>query len=117
MLVEWIRHGKPTVIGAVSGCVAGLVAITPAAGYVTILPSVATGLIGGIVCYGAVATGLWATNAVNPDGANGLFYGETSLFFAQKVLRIGKFGDGKIIVYELSDAVRIRHSVYVGDRA
>jgi Amt family ammonium transporter len=110
-LVEWIRHGKPTVIGAVSGCVAGLVAITPAAGYVTILPSVAIGLIGGIICYtavaivkaklgyddsldafgvhgvggmwGAIATGLWATTSVNPDGANGLFYGETDLFFAQ----------------------------------
>lgn len=115
-LIEWIRHGKPTVIGAVSGCVAGLVAITPAAGYVSILPSVAIGLIGGIVCYfavavvkakfgyddsldafgvhgvggmwGALATGLWATTAVNPDGANGLFYGETDLFIAQ-ILSIG----------------------------
>lgn len=110
-LVEWIRHGKPTIIGAVSGAVAGLVAITPAAGYVTVLPSVAIGLIGGVICYtavaivkaklgyddsldafgvhgvggmwGAIATGLWATTAVNPDGANGLFYGETDLFFAQ----------------------------------
>lgn len=116
VLVEWIRHGKPTVIGAVSGCVAGLVAITPAAGYVTILPSVAIGLIGGIICYtavaivkakigyddsldafgvhgvggmwGAIATGLWATTSVNPDGANGLFYGETDLFFAQ-IISIG----------------------------
>ena len=115
-LIEWIRHGKPTVIGAVSGCVAGLVAITPAAGYVTILPSVAIGLIGGIICYtavaivkakigyddsldafgvhgvggmwGAIATGLWATTSVNPDGANGLFYGETDLFFAQ-IISIG----------------------------
>lgn len=115
-LIEWIRHGKPTVIGAVSGCVAGLVAITPAAGYVTILPSVAIGLIGGMVCYtavaivkaklgyddsldafgvhgvggmwGAIATGLWATTSVNPDGANGLFYGETDLFFAQ-IISIG----------------------------
>lgn len=115
-LIEWIRHGKPTVIGAVSGCVAGLVAITPAAGYVTILPSVAIGFIGGIICYtavaivktklgyddsldafgvhgvggiwGAIATGLWATTTVNPDGANGLFYGETDLFFAQ-IISIG----------------------------
>lgn len=110
-LIEWIRHGKPTIIGAVSGAVAGLVAITPAAGYVTVLPSVFIGLIGGVICYtavaivkaklgyddsldafgvhgvggmwGAIATGLWATTAVNPDGANGLFYGETDLFFAQ----------------------------------
>jgi len=116
VLVEWIRSGKPTILGAVSGAIAGLVAITPAAGYVTVLPSVAIGLIGGGICYtavavvkerfgyddsldafgvhgvggmwGAIATGLWATTAVNPDGANGLFYGETELFVAQ-VISIG----------------------------
>ena len=116
VLAEWIRNGKPTILGALSGAVAGLVAITPAAGYVTVLPSVAIGLIGGIVCYGAVAvvkekvgyddsldafgvhgvggiwgaiaTGRWATTEVNPDGANGLFYGETELFFAQ-IISIG----------------------------
>ena len=116
VLIEWIRSGKPTILGAVSGAVAGLVAITPAAGYVTVLPSVAIGLIGGGICYtavaivkekfgyddsldafgihgiggmwGAIATGLWATTAVNPDGANGLFYGETNLFVAQ-IISIG----------------------------
>ena len=110
---EWIRNGKPTVIGAVSGGIAGLVAITPAAGFVDVLPSIAIGLIGGAICYsavailkerlgyddsldafgvhgiggmwGAVATGLWATTAINPDGANGLFYGETDLFIAQLI--------------------------------
>ncbi|MBQ7477878.1 MAG: ammonium transporter, partial [Selenomonadaceae bacterium] len=104
---EWIRSGKPTILGAVSGCLAGLVAITPAAGFVEPLPSIAIGLIGGAVCYGAVAvlkerlgyddsldafgvhgvggtwgsiaTGLWATTAVNPDGADGLFYGGSDL--------------------------------------
>lgn len=116
VIPEWIRSGKPTILGAVSGGIAGLVAITPAAGYVTILPSLAIGLIGGGVCYsavailkeklgyddsldafgvhgiggiwGAVATGLWATTAINPDGANGLFYGESELFFAQ-IISIG----------------------------
>lgn len=116
VLPEWKRGGKPTLLGAVSGGIAGLVAITPAAGYVTILPSLAIGLIGGAICYGAVAilkerlgyddsldafgihgiggmwgavaTGLWATTTVNPDGANGLFYGETNLFFAQ-IISIG----------------------------
>ncbi|MBR1730191.1 MAG: ammonium transporter, partial [Selenomonadaceae bacterium] len=91
VIPEWIRSGKPTVIGAVSGGVAGLVAITPAAGFVDVLPSIAIGLIGGAICYsavailkerlgyddsldafgvhgiggmwGAVATGLWATTA------------------------------------------------------
>ena len=111
VIPEWIRQGKPTVIGAVSGAVAGLVAITPAAGYVDVLPSIAIGFIGGSICYsavailkekfgyddsldafgvhgvggmwGAVATGLWATTQINPAGANGLFYGETDLFIAQ----------------------------------
>ena len=111
VLPEWIRQGKPTVIGAVSGSVAGLVAITPAAGYVDVLPSLVIGLVGGAVCYsavavlkerlgyddsldafgvhgiggiwGAIATGLWATTAINPDGANGLFYGDTNLLIAQ----------------------------------
>ena len=136
VLVEWIRHGKPTVIGAVSGAVAGLVAITPAAGYVTVLPSVAIGFIGGGVCYfavavvkekfgyddsldafgvhgvggmwGAIATGLWATTAVNPDGANGLFYGETNLFVAQ-ILSIGVaviFAVvGSTVLYKIVDAI------------
>lgn len=113
VLIEWIRNGKPTILGAVSGAVAGLVAITPAAGYVTVLPSLAIGFIGGVICYcavailkeklgyddsldafgihgiggiwGAIATGIWATTSVNPAGANGLFYGETDLFFAQIV--------------------------------
>ena len=110
-MIEWKRTGKPTVLGAVSGGIAGLVAITPAAGYVEVLPSVIIGFIGGGICYGsvavmkekfgyddsldafgvhgvggmwgAVATGLWATTSINPDGANGLFYGDTNLFFAQ----------------------------------
>lgn len=116
VLPEWKRGGKPTLLGAVSGGIAGLVAITPAAGYVTVMPSLAIGLIGGGICYcavailkerlgyddsldafgihgiggmwGAVATGLWATTSVNPAGANGLFYGETNLFFAQ-IISIG----------------------------
>ena len=113
VLVEWKCNGKPTILGAASGCIAGLVAITPAAGFVAPLPSVIIGFVGGIVCYfavavlkeklgyddaldafgvhgiggtwGAVATGLWATTEINPDGANGLFYGETSLFTAQLI--------------------------------
>ena len=52
---EWIRTKKPTALGAVSGAVAGLVAITPGAGYVSVGGSVAIGLLGGIVCYYAVS--------------------------------------------------------------
>ena len=136
VLSEWKRGGKPTLLGAVSGGIAGLVAITPAAGYVTILPALAIGLIGGGICYcavailkeklgyddsldafgihgiggiwGAIATGLWATTTVNPDGANGLFYGETNLFFAQ-IISIGVaiiFAVvGSAILYKIVNAI------------
>ncbi|MDD7291545.1 ammonium transporter [Veillonella caviae] len=103
VIAERLHRGKPTVLGAASGAIAGLVAITPAAGFVTPLASIPIGLIGAISCYvavailknkfgyddsldafgihgvggtwGAIATGLWATTMVNPDGADGLFYG------------------------------------------
>ncbi len=99
VLVERYHRGKPTVLGAVSG----LVAITPAAGFVTPVAAIPIGFIGAICCYvavailkskfgyddsldafgihgvggtwGAIATGLFATVTVNPDGADGLFYG------------------------------------------
>ena len=107
VLVEMIHRGKPTVLGAASGGVSGLVAITPAAGFVTPMAAIIIGFIGAVVCYlavaiiknrigyddsldafgihgvggtwGAIATGLWATTTVNPDGVNGLFYGGSLL--------------------------------------
>jgi len=91
---EWIRNGKPSVLGAVSGSVAGLVAITPASGFVKPMPALLIGLLAGIFCYwmvakvkarfgyddsldafgvhgaggtlGALLTGVFAVSAVNP---------------------------------------------------
>jgi Amt family ammonium transporter len=91
---EWIRNGKPSVLGGISGAVAGLVAITPAAGFVQPMPALLIGLIAGVFCYfmvaivkakfgyddsldafgvhgaggtlGAVLTGIFAVSAVNP---------------------------------------------------
>jgi len=91
---EWIRDGKPSVLGAVSGAVAGLVAITPASGFVGPMPALSIGLAAGIICYfmvakvkarfgyddsldafgvhgaggtiGALLTGVFATRAINP---------------------------------------------------
>ncbi|MDX2032967.1 MAG: ammonium transporter [Blastocatellia bacterium] len=54
LLVEWIKQGKPTVLGGVSGAVAGLVGITPAAGFVTPMAALAIGFIAGVVCFLAV---------------------------------------------------------------
>lgn len=111
VVCEWLHHGKPTILGAASGCIAGLVAITPAAGFVAPMPAVIIGLIGGIVCYfavavvkakfgyddsldafgvhgiggtwGAIATGLWCSTDINPAGADGLFYGSADTLIAQ----------------------------------
>jgi Amt family ammonium transporter len=93
LLMEWIRTGKPSVLGGISGAVAGLVAITPASGFVKPMPALFIGFAAGIVCYlmvtvvkgkfgyddsldafgvhgaggslGAILTGVFATNAVN----------------------------------------------------
>jgi len=55
LAVEWLHRGKPTVVGGASGAVAGLVAITPAAGFVGPMPSILIGLAAGVACYWAVA--------------------------------------------------------------
>lgn len=101
-LAEYIYRKKPTALGAASGAVAGLVAITPAAGFVSPMASIIIGAVAGIVCYvavnlkplfgyddaldvvgvhgvggfwGAMATGLFAWTAMNSAGANGFFHG------------------------------------------
>lgn len=112
VIVEWIIRGRPTVLGAASGAVAGLVAITPAAGFVTPMASIIIGLGGGILCFfavnlkpklgyddaldvvgvhgvggtwGALATGLFATTAVNSAGRDGLFAGNPEQLWIQFV--------------------------------
>ncbi len=94
MAAEWIRNGKPSALGAISGAVAGLVAITPAAGFVQPMPALAIGFVAGVGCYlmvakvkaklgyddsldafgvhgaggtlGAIMTGVFGTQALNP---------------------------------------------------
>jgi Amt family ammonium transporter len=111
--VERLHRGKPTVLGAATGAVAGLVAITPAAGFVSPLSALVIGAVGGAICYlsvaslksklgyddaldafgchgvggtwGAIATGLFASKAVNSAGAEGLFYGNPDLLKAQLI--------------------------------
>jgi ammonium transporter, Amt family len=56
LVIEWIRQGKPTVLGGISGAVAGLVAITPASGFVTPMSALAIGFVAGVVCYFAVTS-------------------------------------------------------------
>jgi ammonium transporter, Amt family len=110
LTLSWAHKGVPSVVGATAGAVAGLVAITPAAGYVTPAASILIGLLVSAVCYGAVllrdkmkvddaldvwavhgvggtvgalATGLFATTAINAGAANGLFYGNPKQLWIQ----------------------------------
>jgi Amt family ammonium transporter len=112
MIAEWIKNGKPTMLGAASGAVAGLVAITPASGFVTPLAAIAIGLIAGVVCYsacflkgmfgyddsldvvgvhgvggilGAILTGVFASKAINPAGNDGLLHGNPGLVVTQLI--------------------------------
>jgi Amt family ammonium transporter len=110
LFAEWLHHGKPTVLGAASGAVAGLVAITPASGFVGPLSALIIGLCVGVLCYfaiglktkfgyddsldvvgvhgvggafGALTTGLFASTVINPSGSDGLFSGNFSLLGVQ----------------------------------
>ena len=112
-ILDWIFHEKPTVLGTATGAVAGLVAITPAAGFVSAMSAIVIGVfvsifsyiavtlvkpkfgyddaldvfgvhcIGGI--WGALATGLFASKAINPAGADGLFFGNPKLLLIQAI--------------------------------
>ena len=110
MTMTWVFGGKPSVVGAATGAVVGLVAITPASGFVTPMAAIIIGLGAGVFCYlacrlrahwklddsldvwgchgiggtwGALATGLFATKLINPGGADGLFYGNPQQFLIQ----------------------------------
>lgn len=112
-MVEWLQRSKPGLTGTVSGVVAGLVGITPAAGFVTLPSALVIGATTALVCYlgvtrvkaffgyddtldvfgvhglggiwGALATGVFATTSVNPAGADGLLAGNAALLGAQAV--------------------------------
>jgi len=130
IFMEWRHSGKPTTLGAASGAVAGLVAITPAAGFVTAMPAILIGLGGGVFCFlgvllknklgyddsldvvgvhgvggtwGAIATGLFAS--INK--ASGLFYGNPSQLWIQLVSVAATWAYcfvASLILYKIVDA-------------
>ena len=135
MFTEWMARGKPTVLGAASGAVAGLVAITPAAGYVGPVASILIGAIAGFLCYnacnvksrlgyddsldvvgvhgvggtwGALATGLFASTLVNSAGGDGLFSGNPAQLWNQIVAVVATVilaVVGTLIILKVVDAV------------
>jgi Amt family ammonium transporter len=112
-LLEWVRNSRPTVFGIVTGSIAGLATITPASGFVSVGSAVLIGIAASVVCFiaiavikpkfgyddsldafgvhgiggilGTLATGLFASRAVNEAGANGLFFGNPRQFLIQAV--------------------------------
>ena len=110
-LLDWLKHKKPTTLGVITGMVAGLVAITPASGFVDPMGAIWIGIGAGVIpwfavtyfknllgyddtldafgvhgvggIWGAIATGIWATKTVNPAGNDGLIYGNPALLWIQ----------------------------------
>ncbi len=135
VFAEWIVLGKPTTLGVASGVVAGLVAITPASGYVGPLSSIVIGAVAGVLCFfavrlksrfgyddaldvvgvhavggiwGALATGLFASVAINAAGADGLFFGHPGQFLIQAVAVASSISFafvGSLILLGITDAL------------
>ena len=123
VILDWIFAGKPTILGAATGAVAGLVAITPASGFVSPISSIWIGLIVAVVCYifvvvikqrlkyddsldtfgvhgvggtiGALTTGLFAQKIINSGGADGLLFGNPHQFVVNAI------GAGATMVYSV----------------
>ena len=142
-LVEWLKDGKPTVLGAASGAVAGLVAITPASGFVGPLSAIVIGLIAGVVCYfaismkyklgyddsldvvgihlvggtvGALATGIFAAKILNPAGNNGLLYGNASLLGVQAIAILASIAFSAIMTFIIFKLIDITVGVRVSEK-
>lgn len=136
VLLEWKILGKPTTLGVVSGALAGLVAITPACGFVSPMAAILIGFLAGTLCYlavtvlkpklgyddaldvfgihgvggiwGTIATGLFATVAINEAGAEGLFYGNVKLLLIQGFYLIACIAYALVvtfIIYKIVDGL------------
>jgi ammonium transporter, Amt family len=133
-LLEWVRNSRPTVFGIVTGSIAGLATITPASGFVSVGSAVLIGIAASVVCFiaiavikpkfgyddsldafgvhgiggilGSLATGLFASRAINDAGANGLFFGNPKQFLVQATAVLACAGYTfavTFIIYKLVD--------------
>src|ERR1041384_31978 len=140
--MDWILRGKPTVLGAASGAVAGLVAITPGSGFVGPISAIWIGIGGGMLCsiacslkprfgyddsldvvgvhgvggtWGALATGLFASKAINPAGNDGLFFGNPAQLGIQFVSVLATLALAIIGSYLILSIVKAVMGLRVGD--
>lgn len=143
MFIEWKAIGKPTLLGGATGAVAGLVAVTPAAGFVSPLSAILIGIIVGIVCYisvavvklklayddsldafgvhgvggtvGALITGLFAQKIINAAGNNGLFFGNPSQFVTQAIGVIATMAYSIAVTFVLLRVIEATMGLRVND--
>lgn len=143
MFLSWLDH-KPSVLGIVTGAVVGLVAITPAAGFVTPLAAIAIGAIAAPISYyairfrqkrnldesldvwachgmggtwGALATGLFATKAVNSAGFDGLFYGNPNQFVIQLVAVVASIVFAFVLTFVIAKVLDKTMGLRVSEKA
>ncbi len=134
IMIEWWHHGRPTALGAATGAVAGLAAVTPASGYIGPLSAMAIGIVVSVICYfaitlknkfryddsldvfgvhgvggiwGVIAVGLFASTAVNPAGANGLFHGSMALLYKQLIGILAIGGYSFVVTFILLKVIRL----------
>jgi Amt family ammonium transporter len=139
---EWKRHGKPTTLGAASGMVAGLVGITPAAGFVGPGPAIIIGLAAGLVCFavvsakmrlgtddsldafgvhgvggllGALLTGVFASKAWNEAGQDGLIFGGARVFGIQALGVVAAGAYAAVVTYVLLKILQMTLGLRVED--
>ena len=141
-ILEWIRNGRPTVFGAVTGSIAGLATVTPASGFISPTSALIMGMLASILCFigvavvkpkfgyddsldafgvhglggilGTLATGLFASKAINAAGADGMFFGNPRQFLIQVIGVLAAViytGAATFIIYKFVDIFfRIRVS-------
>jgi Amt family ammonium transporter len=142
MFTEWFTRGKPTALGAASGAVAGLVSITPAAGFVGPLSAIIIGAVGGMLCYkacnlkarlgyddsldvvgvhgiggtwGALATGLFASKAINPAGNDGLFYGNPAQLGVQAITVVATIAFALVMTFVILSILKATMGLRVSE--
>jgi len=143
-LLEWVRNGKPTVFGVATGTIAGLATVTPASGFVSIGAAALIGLSASVLCFigiavlkprfgyddsldafgvhgiggmlGTLATGLFASIAINDAGANGMIYGNPKQLLIQAVGVLAVAGYTLIVTFVIYKLVDVFFGIRVKEK-
>lgn len=143
MIIDWFKETKPKFVGLMTGAVAGLATVTPAAGLVSLPVAALMGIFGAIVCYfavhiknrmewddaldvwgvhgiggvtGTILLGVFASTAINPAGADGLLYGGTTFFIKELVVVAGASIYAFVFTYIMLMFINVITPVKVSDQ-